>query len=107
MCTGSIPHIGYDSEVRSLISVHRLRCFRFCNVLHILTIRAIPTYRVYRLYDTRVTYILIFADAVTTSKGFITCTVIYIMSNNHPNCVSNLDLKPARMYEYTEKLILG
>ena len=37
--------------VRSLISVHRLRYFRFCNVLHIWTIRAIPTYRVYRLYD--------------------------------------------------------
>ena len=32
--------------VRSLISVHRLRYFRFCNVLHIWTIRAIPTYRV-------------------------------------------------------------
>ena len=37
--------------VRSLISVHRPRYFRFCNVLHIWTIRAIPTYRVYRLYD--------------------------------------------------------
>ena len=32
--------------VRSLESVHRLRYFRFCNVLHIWTIRAIPTYRV-------------------------------------------------------------
>ena len=31
--------------VRSLESVHRLRYFRFCNVLHIWTIRAIPTYR--------------------------------------------------------------
>ena len=32
--------------------VHRLKYFRFCNVLHILwTIRAIPTYRVYRLYS--------------------------------------------------------
>ena len=38
--------------VRSLETVHRLRYFRFCNVLHIWTIRAIPTYRVYRLYDT-------------------------------------------------------
>ena len=37
--------------VRSLDSVHRLRYFRICNVLHIWTIRAIPTYRVYRLYD--------------------------------------------------------
>ena len=37
--------------VRRLESVHRLRYFRFCNVLHIWTIRAIPTYRVYRLYD--------------------------------------------------------
>ena len=52
MYTGSIPHIGYDSEVRSLETVHRLRYFRFCNVLHIWTIRAIPTYRVYRLCDT-------------------------------------------------------
>ena len=51
MYTGSIPHVGYDSEVRSLETVHRLRYFRFCNVLHIWTIRAIPTYRVYRLYD--------------------------------------------------------
>ena len=33
--------------VRSLETVHRLRYFRFCNVLHIWTIRAIPTYRVY------------------------------------------------------------
>ena len=37
--------------VRRLETVHRLRYFRFCNVLHIWTIRAIPTYRVYRLYD--------------------------------------------------------
>ena len=52
MYTGSIPNVGYDSEVRSLETVHRLRYFQFCNVLHIWTIRAIPTYRVYRLYDT-------------------------------------------------------
>ena len=37
--------------VRRLESVPRPRYFRFCNVLHIWTIRAIPTYRVYRLYD--------------------------------------------------------
>ena len=37
--------------VRSLESVHSPRYFRFCNVLHIWTIRAIPTNRVYRLYD--------------------------------------------------------
>ena len=37
--------------LRSLESVHRLSYFLFCNVLHIWTIRAIPTYRVYRLYD--------------------------------------------------------
>ena len=43
--------------VRSLESVHSLRYFRFCNVLHIWTIRAIPTYRVYRLYD----YVFIFS----------------------------------------------
>ena len=42
--------------VRSLISVHRPRYFRFCNVLHIWTIRAIPTYRVYRLYDSTCLY---------------------------------------------------
>ena len=35
--------------VRRLETVHRLRYFRFCNVLHIWTIRAIPTYRVYRM----------------------------------------------------------
>ena len=29
----------------------RLSYFLFCDVLHIWTIRAIPTYRVYRLYD--------------------------------------------------------
>ena len=51
MCTGSISHVGNDVTVRSLISVPRPRYFRFCNVLHIWTIRAIPTYRVYRLYD--------------------------------------------------------
>ena len=53
MLTGSIPHVGYDITLRSLESVHRLSYFLFCNVLHIWTIRAIPTYRVYRLYDTR------------------------------------------------------
>ena len=37
--------------VRRLESVPRPRYFRFCNVLHIWTIRAIPTYRVYGLYD--------------------------------------------------------
>ena len=39
--------------VRRRETVHRLRYFRFCNVLHIWTIRAIPTYRVYRLYDNK------------------------------------------------------
>ena len=43
MLTGSISHVGYDSN-RSLESVHRLSSFLFCNVLHIWTIRAIPTY---------------------------------------------------------------
>ena len=28
-----------------------LRYLGFCNVLHIWSVRAIPTYRVYRLYD--------------------------------------------------------
>ena len=51
MCTGSIPHVGYGNEVRSLETVHRLRYFRFCNVLHIWTIRAIPTYRVYDTHN--------------------------------------------------------
>ena len=37
--------------VRRLDFIHRLSYFRFCNVLHIWTIRAIPTYRVYWLYD--------------------------------------------------------
>ena len=37
--------------VKRLETVHRLRYYRFCIVLHIWTIRAIPTYRVYRLYD--------------------------------------------------------
>ena len=40
--------IGGLSEYET---IHRLRYFRFWNVLHIWTIRAIPTYRVYRLYD--------------------------------------------------------
>ena len=44
--------------VKSLISVHRLRYFRFCDVLHIWTIRAIPTYRVYRLYNRRLVYVV-------------------------------------------------
>ena len=29
MCTGSIPHTGYDNEVRRLDFVHRLRYFDF------------------------------------------------------------------------------
>ena len=33
-----------------------LRYFRFCNVLRLWSVRAIPTYRVYRLYDKCVTH---------------------------------------------------
>ena len=36
---------------RRLENVPRLRYQRFCNVLCLWSIRAIPTYRVYRLYD--------------------------------------------------------
>ena len=44
--------IEHDGKVRSVESVLFLRYFHFCNVLCILcNIRAIPTYRVYRLYD--------------------------------------------------------
>ena len=39
-------------KVRNLESLSVLNYLAFCNVLHICTIRAIPTYRVYRLYDT-------------------------------------------------------
>ena len=38
-------------KVRSLDSVPFLRYSWFCNVLRICNVRAIPTYRVYRLYD--------------------------------------------------------
>ena len=55
--------------VRSLETVHRLRYFRFCNVLHIWTIRAIPTYRVYRLYDTaqNITNVIILCTCIMYS----------------------------------------
>ena len=39
-------------KVRSLESVPFSRYLCLCNVLRICNIRAIPTYRVYRLYDT-------------------------------------------------------
>ena len=42
MLTGSIKIVF----LRSLESVHRLSYFLFCNVLHIYTIRAIPTYNI-------------------------------------------------------------
>ena len=38
-------------KVRSLESVPFPRYLCLCNVLRICNIRAIPTYRVYRLYD--------------------------------------------------------
>ena len=38
-------------QLRRLKYERRLSYFLFCNVLRIWTIRAIPTYRVYRLYD--------------------------------------------------------
>ena len=38
-------------KARSLENVPVFRYFCFRNVLHIWNIRAIPTYRVYRLYD--------------------------------------------------------
>ena len=38
-------------KVRTLQSLLTLRYLVFCNVLHICNVRAIPTYRVYRLYD--------------------------------------------------------
>ena len=58
--------------VRKLESVHRLRYFRFCNVLHIWTIRAIPTYRVYRLYDKFDPYIIKY------DTGYINIIVPYL-----------------------------
>ena len=41
----------YDCEVRNLERLPALRYLVFCNVLHICNVQAIPTYRVYRLYD--------------------------------------------------------
>ena len=41
-------------QVRKLQTLYVLRFLVFCNVLHIIynyDVRAIPTYRVYRLYD--------------------------------------------------------
>ena len=64
--------------VRRLDSVHRLRYFRFCNVLHIWTIRAIPTYRVYRLYDR--------AEAISSLVYCVTSTMYYygpVRPNTH------------------------
>ena len=37
--------------LRNFTKLHILRYLGICNVLHIWYIRAIPTYRVYRLYD--------------------------------------------------------
>ena len=68
--------------VRSLISVHRPRYFRFFNVLHIWTIRAIPTYRVYRLYDNiHISYTVII---------LIIGLVYYLLGNLHPKFRSSL-----------------
>ena len=42
-------------KVRNLQSLPALRDLVFCNLLHICNVRAIPTNRVYRLYDNIVT----------------------------------------------------
>ena len=38
-------------KVRNLENLSALRYLVYCNVLHLCNVRAIPTYRVYRLYD--------------------------------------------------------
>ena len=53
MCSGSILDVEDGGEVRRLEFVPRVIYFLFCNELHVWTIRAIPTYRDYRLYDTK------------------------------------------------------
>ena len=49
-------------KVRSVESVLFSRYLCLCNVLRICNIRAIPTYRVYRLYD----YITLFFEGTYT-----------------------------------------
>ena len=56
-------------KIRSLESVPFSRYFCLCNVLRICNIRAIPTYRVYRLYDSM---------HLSVSYGTITQTEIAI-----------------------------
>ena len=48
-------------KVRNLESLPALKYLVFYNVLHICNVRAIPTYRVYRLYD----YLQIFLATFT------------------------------------------
>ena len=54
--------------VRSLESVHRLRYFRFCNVLHTWTIRAIPTY-MYRFKTSNCHCRNLHVDTTSTQSG--------------------------------------
>ena len=74
--------------VRSLKSVHRPRYFRFCNVLHIWTIRAIPTYRVgnmlimerkSEIVNTKLSG-FIYARFIYASCGLIRCSLLFTCS---------------------------
>ena len=62
------------ARLRRLEFVPRLIYLQFCNVLHIIlwTIRAILTYRVYRLYDEDVQYKLyLWPTNLYTSNWFL------------------------------------
>ena len=60
------------------------RYFRFCNVLRLWSVRAIPTYRVYRLYDGRVHNLNIWHE----SMGAKCASVSKILAN----CISPYDI---------------
>ena len=56
--------------LRNFTKLPILRYLGICNVLHIWHIRAIPTYRVYRLYDD----IMLLADKSSVPSGHDTST---------------------------------
>ena len=85
-------------NVRNLRSLPTLRYLVLCNVLHICNVWAIPTYRVYRLYNiyiysynaTYACYIIVFMHAILVQHHLCSgqggCPVLWLSVYARTSC---------------------
>ena len=86
----------YEYQVGIFTSLPALRLLASCNVLYVYeSIRAIPTYRVYRLYDDDINIVfhIIFTRTRVTSKNCRFSTSICILAVANTNTISKLAKK--------------